>query len=64
MVKMGIVRFIDTMKGYGVIKVNETNEEFLVHIENVINPLKNNDLVEFEVEKIKGRLEAVRVRII
>lgn len=63
-IKTGIVKFFNSMRGFGVIKDQESDEEFMVSINNLINSIKDNDLVEFEVQKCKRRMTAVKVRVI
>lgn len=63
-VRIGIVKFFNTIRGYGIIKVNGADEEFVVSINNIINSINENDLVEFEVTKCEKRLTAIKVRVI
>ncbi len=50
--------------GFGVIKDAKSSQEFFVEINHLINPIKNNDEVEFEVVPGKNGLNAIRVRVI
>jgi cold shock CspA family protein len=63
-VKMGIVKFFDIMKGFGIIKDFNSSREFLVELHHLINSIKDNDKVEFEVVKRENGLNAIRVRVI
>lgn len=63
MANVGIVRYYDNVKGFGIIKAHETNQEFPIYLYNLINPIKENDFVHFEVENIQGKLNAVRVKV-
>jgi cold shock protein len=62
--KKGTVKFFNEMRGFGFIKVDETNEEVFVHKSDISGSIRENDIVEFEVEKGKKGLNAVNVRVI
>lgn len=47
--RIGIVTFFNTDKGYGFIKDKENNESYFVHINNVEGELKENNKVSFEI---------------
>src|SRR5690606_35821697 len=50
LIRKGIVTFFNDSKGYGFIKDLETQESVFVHINNVTEPIKENNKVQFEVE--------------
>lgn len=60
--KTGTVKFFNTEKGFGFIK-EESGAEIFVHTSGLIDKIRENDLVEYEVEQGKKGLNAVRVRI-
>ena len=60
----GIVTFFNHSKGYGFIKDSETNESVFTHINGILDPIKENDRVSFQVEKGKKGLAAVNVHLI
>jgi len=64
-IKTGIVDFFNDEKGYGFIKDNQSKEKFFFHIKGVIgDEIKQNDKVNFELEKgVKG-MNAVNVMIL
>jgi len=64
-IKTGVVDFFNDEKGYGFIKDNHSKEKFFFHIKGVIgDEIKQNDKVNFELEKgVKG-MNAVNVLII
>lgn len=62
-VRKGIVKFFSDDKGYGFIKDMNTQESIFVHINNVEEPIKENNKVSFEVEKGPKGLTAVRVKL-
>lgn len=62
--KEGIVKFFNDSKGFGFIKETSTGEEFFVHISGLVDEVRENDSVEFEVSQGKKGLNAVQVRLI
>jgi cold shock CspA family protein len=59
----GTVKFFDTAKCFGFIETPE-KEEIYVHAGDLIDLIKKNDLVSYDVETDKGKLCAVNVRIV
>lgn len=49
--RSGIVKFFNPDKGYGFITDKETKDSFFVHSNNLIDPIRDNDKVTFEVGK-------------
>jgi CspA family cold shock protein len=62
--KQGTVKFFNSMRGFGFIKVNDTNEEVFVHKSDIKGMINENDTVEFDLQKGKKGLNAVNVRTI
>ncbi|HMH23667.1 MAG TPA: cold shock domain-containing protein [Puia sp.] len=62
--QFGIVTLFKTDKGYGFIKNLETQESYFFHVKSLIDPVKENNKVSFEVEKGPKGLNAVNVRIV
>lgn len=58
----GTVKFFNETKGFGFIKVDETGEDIFVHVTELIDEIRDNDKVEFEVEEGRKGLNAVKVR--
>ena len=62
-IRNGIVAFFNESKGYGFIKDLANQQSVFVHINNVSEPLKENNKVTFEIEfRDKGPV-AVNVKI-
>jgi cold shock CspA family protein len=61
-IRKGTVTFFNDSKGYGFIKDLETQESIFVHINALINPIKEHDKVTFEVEMGPKGPTAVRVK--
>jgi cold shock protein len=59
----GKVKFFNETKGFGFIKDNETNEEYFVHVTGLIDEIRENDDVTFEVKEGKKGLNAVNVKL-
>ena len=64
LIRKGIVTFFNDSKGYGFIKDLETQESVFVHINNVTEPIKENNKVSFEVEMGPKGPNAVRVKLV
>lgn len=59
--KTGIVKFFNTEKGFGFIKDDETGEDIFVHKTGLIDNIREDDQVSFEVEEGRKGLNAVNV---
>lgn len=62
--KTGKVKFFNGMRGFGFIKVDETGEEIFVHKSDIHGSIREDDAVEFEIQKGKKGLNAVDVKVI
>ena len=62
-IRKGIVTFFNDSKGYGFIKDSETKESVFVHINNVLEEIKEDNVVSFEVEMGQKGPAAVRVKL-
>lgn len=61
----GTVKFFNETKGFGFIKPENSNEQdIFVHTTGLIDEVRENDVVEYEVERGKKGLNAVRVRLV
>lgn len=61
-VRKGRVEFFNDSKGYGFIKDKDTQEKFFVHINGCLEEIKENNMVQFELEKGMKGMNAVRVK--
>jgi cold shock protein len=59
----GTVKFYNNAKGFGFIKVDGSGEEVFVHVSGLKEEIRENDVVEFELQEGKKGLNAVNVRI-
>ncbi|WP_234733511.1 cold-shock protein [Tellurirhabdus bombi] len=60
----GKVKFFNESKGYGFIKPDDSSEDIFVHVSGLIDQVRENDAVKFEVEKGRKGLNAVNVELI
>lgn len=60
----GTVKFFNDSKGFGFILEEGTNKEHFVHISGLIDEIRENDSVEFELKEGKKGLNAVNVKVI
>jgi cold shock CspA family protein len=60
--RQGKVTYFNDSKGYGFIKDLMTQENVFVHINGLLDPVKENDNVTFEVERGMKGMNAVRVK--
>ncbi len=63
-IRKGTVAFFNDSKGYGFIRDSETKESVFVHINNVIDDIKEGNAVSFEVEMGMKGPTAVRVKVV
>ncbi|MEQ8325095.1 MAG: cold shock domain-containing protein [Vicingaceae bacterium] len=61
--KTGIVKFFNTEKGFGFIKDDESQNDIFVHKTGLVDMIRENDKVEFDVQQGQKGLNAVDVRI-
>jgi cold shock CspA family protein len=60
--KQGKVSFFDTSKGFGFIIDLTSQEKHFVHVSGLIDEIKENDKVSFELERGLKGMNAVRVK--
>ncbi|NVO03546.1 MAG: cold shock domain-containing protein [Bacteroidetes bacterium] len=60
--KTGIVKFFNETKGFGFIKIDETNEEIFVHASGLIDRIKQDDNVTFDIAEGRKGLNAINVK--
>jgi len=63
-IRKGTVIFFNESKGYGFIKDQETQESVFVHINGLVDRIKDKDKVSFEVEMTPKGASAVDVKLI
>jgi len=59
----GTIKFFNQTKGFGFITPAGGGDDIFVHVSGLINELRENDSVTFDVENGKKGVNAVNVRI-
>jgi cold shock protein len=60
----GIVKFFNDSKGYGFIKDKETEKDYFVHVSGLIDEIRENDEVTFELQMGQKGLNAANVKLV
>jgi len=61
--QQGKVKFFNESKGFGFIVPSNGDAEIFVHISGLVDQIRENDTVNYEVEQGKKGLNAVNVTI-
>jgi cold shock protein len=61
--KNGKVKFFNETKGFGFIKVDGTEQEVFVHISELVDEIRQDDSVTFEIKEGRKGLNAVNVKL-
>ncbi len=61
-IRKGKVAFFNDSKGYGFINDTETQERYFVHVNGLMQEVKENDKVTFELERGQKGMNAVKVK--
>lgn len=59
----GVVKFFNETKGFGFIKVDGSGEEVFVHVSGLNEKIRENDIVEFDIQQGKKGPNAVNVKL-
>ena len=59
----GTVKFFNDSKGFGFIVDTETQKEYFVHVSGLVDEIRDNDEVTFELAEGKKGLNAVDVKL-
>ena len=60
----GTVKFFNEEKRFGFIKHDDSNKETFVHASGLIDQIKENDKVEFDLQSGQKGMNAVNVKLI
>lgn len=61
--KKGTVKFFNESKGFGFIKDENSNSEYFVHATGLIDEIREDDQVTFDLQEGKKGLNAVNVKL-
>jgi len=64
MQKEGTVKFFNAQKGFGFISQNDNRNEIFVHSTGLIDEIRDNDLVAYDVEEGRKGPNAINVKVI
>jgi CspA family cold shock protein len=59
----GTVKFFNETKGFGFINAAESNQDIFVHASGLVDQIRENDQVTFDVQEGKKGLNAVNVTL-
>jgi cold shock protein len=62
--KEGTVKFFNETKGFGFINDADGGKDIFVHMSGLVDKIKENDKVTYEVEESPKGLNAVNVRVV
>jgi cold shock CspA family protein len=62
-IRKGVVTFFNDSKGFGFIRDMENNQSVFVHANNLEEPIKENNIVSFEIGKGPKGLTALKVSL-
>lgn len=60
----GTVKFFNTEKGFGFIVPEDSGNDVFVHANGLIDEVREDDKVEYEVEQGRKGLNAVNVKVL
>ena len=60
--RSGTVKFFNSEKGFGFIIDSKTKESYFTHLKHLIDPIKDNDKVYFEIDTGPKGLIAINVK--
>ncbi|MDB5023796.1 MAG: csp [Mucilaginibacter sp.] len=64
MQKEGTVKFFNNLKGFGFISQSDNRSDIFVHSTGLIDEIRENDKVQYDVEEGKKGLNAVNVKVV
>ncbi len=60
----GTVKFFNTTKGFGFITPDDNSEDVFVHHSGLVNEIRENDKVTYDVIQGKKGVNAVNVKVV
>lgn len=62
-VKKGVVTFFNNSKGFGFIRDNDSGQRIFVHVNSLLEPVAENDVVSYEITRGFKGPSAVKVKL-
>ncbi|MDG5799169.1 cold shock domain-containing protein [Marinilabiliaceae bacterium ANBcel2] len=59
----GTVKFFNESKGFGFIKDEESGEEYFVHVTGLVDKIREDDEVTYDLQEGRKGLNAVNVKL-
>jgi len=59
---IGTVKFFNESKGFGFIKDDNSNTEYFVHVSGLVDEVRENDKVTYELQEGRKGLNAINVK--
>lgn len=60
----GKVKFFNESKGFGFVVDSDSGKEYFVHISGLIDEIREDDEVTFELKEGKKGLNAINVKVV
>ena len=60
--RKGLITYMNESKGYGFITDMKSKENIFMHVNNLLTPVKERDMVTFETERTQRGLSAIKVK--
>jgi len=58
----GIVKFFNDTKGFGFIKEANSDQDYFVHVSGLMDDIRENDQVTFDLQEGRKGLNAVNLK--
>ena len=62
--KEGKVKFFNETNGFGFIKDSESGKEYFVHVSGLVDEIREDDEVTFDLQEGRKGLNAVNVKLV
>ncbi|MDQ3290242.1 MAG: cold shock domain-containing protein [Bacteroidota bacterium] len=59
----GTVKFFNDLKGFGFIKEANSDQDYFVHVSGLLQDIRENDQVTFDLQEGRKGLNAVNVKL-
>ena len=59
----GTVKFFNETKGFGFIREEDSNKEYFVHVSGLVDQIREDDEVTYELQEGRKGLNAVNVKL-